>query len=235
MQREIIEQGAREMGQELPPSAGAAFEIYRELLEKHNQIINLTALTDTSDIARLHFLDSLAMRNAAKFDGARVLDVGSGAGFPGVPLKIAEPSMSLTLLDATMKRVRFLEELCGALHLQASCLHGRAEELGHDAEHRETYDIAVSRAVARLNILCELCLPLVKIGGVMIAMKTEDCGDELTVAHRAIETLGAELEQCAAYTIPGTDVTRRAVVIRKISQTPDKYPRRFAKITREPL
>jgi len=237
MQREniIVAQGAKELGQDLPPRAAAEFETYRELLETHGKNVNLTALTDGGDIARLHFLDSLALRGAADFKGARVIDVGSGAGFPGVPLKIAEPSMSLTLLDAAMKRVRFLEELCDTLRLQADCLHGRAEELGHDAVHRESYDIAVSRAVAWLSVLCELCLPLVKVGGVMIAMKAEECDDELLGAWRAIEKLGAVQEQCFQYTIPGTDIIRRAIVIRKISPTPEKYPRRFAKIMREPL
>jgi len=231
----VIAQGAKELDIELPPNAEAAFRAYYDFLEKHGQYLNLTAISGAQKVARLHFLDSLALLNAATFEHTLVLDIGSGAGFPGVPLKIALPSIELTLLDAKGKRTAFLSELCTALGISATCLHTRAEESAHLPEMRERYDIVVSRAVARLDSLCELCLPFVCIGGLMIAMKGVDSEEEISQARGAIETLGAELQKSYEYTIPGTDITHRAVLIRKTANTPDKYPRRFARIQNSPL
>ncbi|MCL2401116.1 MAG: 16S rRNA (guanine(527)-N(7))-methyltransferase RsmG [Oscillospiraceae bacterium] len=232
---EILTAGANALDISLSSGAFAAFDAYYHLLEDENRRQNLTALSGADEIARLHFLDSLALLRFAAFDGARVIDVGSGAGFPGLPLKIAMPSIDLTLLDATDKRVQFMENLCAELGIPAECLHSRAEELSHESEQRELYDIAVSRAVARLPELCELCLPLVKPGGVFLAMKSADSDEEIAESRNAIETLGAEFPpNCADYTLPGGDA-RRVVVIRKISPTPTQYPRRFAKIKRSPL
>jgi len=231
----IIKQGASELNIELPPEAVAAFRAYYDFLDKRGQHVNLTAISGVKDVARLHFLDSLALLKAETFANTRVIDIGSGAGFPGVPLKIAEPSIDLTLLDATGKRIKFLSELCAELGINATCLHARAEDAAHKVEMREKYDIALSRAVSQLNILCELCLPFVKVGGTLIAMKSIDSVDEISEASNAISTLGAELTQCFDYTIYETDITHRAVLIRKTSETPDKYPRRFAKIKSAPL
>jgi len=231
----VIAQGAKELNIELPPNAEAAFRAYYDFLEKHGQYVNLTAISGAQEVARLHFLDSLALLNAAMFEHTKVLDIGSGAGFPGVPLKIALSSIDLTVLDATGKRIVFLSKLCTALGISATCLHARAEEAAHMPDMRERYDIAVSRAVARLDALCELSLPFVCIGGLMIAMKGVDSGQEITQACGAIETLGAKLQNTYEYRLPGTDINHRAVLIRKISKTPDKYPRRFARIQNSPL
>jgi 16S rRNA (guanine527-N7)-methyltransferase len=204
-------------------------------LENKGNYINLTAITGRDDVARLHFLDSLTLLQAADFRNAKVIDIGSGAGFPGVPLKLAEPSMTLTLLDATNKRVTFLSALCDVLGIDTFCIHARAEEAAHMPEMRERYDIAVSRAVARLNVLCELCLPFVRTGGTFLAMKTADSAEETEEALSAVKALGAELTGEKDYIIPGTDITRSIIIIRKISETPVEYPRRFPKIQKSPL
>jgi len=233
--QEIVARGVEELGLDLSPGAVSAYEAYFAFLEERGRSVNLTAITGADDVARLHFLDSIALLKSTRFVGARVIDVGSGAGFPGVPLKITEPSIDLTLLDATGKRVAFVSELCAMLGLDATFVHARAEDAAHEPDMREKYDIAVSRAVARLNILCELCLPFVRIGGVFLAMKGIDSSVELDEARGAIVTLGAQFLECSNYTIPGTDISRSAVVIRKTAETPGKYPRRFAKIQKEPL
>jgi len=233
--REIIIQGATELGINLPEGAAASFETYFSFLEKRGREFNLTAITGEEDVARLHFLDSIALLNAANFQNARVIDVGSGAGFPGVPLKIVDPSIELTLLDATYKRVAFLSELCGILEIKAECIHARAEEAACDFDKREQFDIAVSRAVADSNILSELCLPFVRTGGYFVAMKSIGSNDEVAQAGGAIKKLGGDFSGFFDYTIPGTDIAHRAVLIRKTTKTPDIYPRRFARIKRDPL
>jgi len=231
----IVARGAEELRIALDPGVCAAFETYYAFLENRGHSVNLTAITGVDDVSRLHFLDSIALLKFARFDNARVIDIGSGAGFPGIPLKIAEPSIGLTLLDAAGKRVGFTAELCEALCLEAECVHSRAEDAARRPELRGKFDISVSRAVARLNVLCELCLPFVRTGGVFIAMKGVDSADELAGAQGAIEALGALAPECFDYMLPGTGITHRAVVIRKSSDTPDKFPRRFAKIQKAPL
>ncbi len=203
-----------------------------ELIEK-NKVMNLTAITEPQDVARLHFLDCMALLNLADFKEKTVVDVGCGAGFPGVPLKIAEPSIHLTLLDSLRKRIDWLSEVLPAIGVEAECVSARAEE--YAAEHRENYDMAVSRAVARLNLLSELCLPLVKVGGTFVAMKSTDSDEEISQAARGIGLLGGKVEKIIDYPVPGTDAVHRAVVIRKIKKTPGQYPRRFAKIKQSPL
>lgn len=230
-----VTRGAEELGIVLPRGAGAAFRRYFSFLEERGRSVNLTAISGEDDVVRLHFLDSLALLKICDFKGARVIDVGSGAGFPGVPVKLAEPSVDLTLLDATGKRVDFLTELCAKLEIDAFCLHSRAEESARKNNMRERYDIALSRAVARLNVLCELCLPFVRIGGLFVAMKGAGAADEITEASDAIEALGAKLRDCIDYSIPGTDITHQAALICKTANTPEKYPRRFARIQKHPL
>ena len=230
--RDILAQGLPTLGidQECIPQL---IEFSRLLLEK-NQVMNLTAITEPGEVATLHLLDSLAVAAAGELAGKKVIDVGTGAGFPGVPLAIALPNASLTLLDSLGKRVNFLEETCRVLGLQnVTCVHARAEEFA--AAHRESYDVAVSRAVAALPVLCELCLPLVKVGGVFLAMKSSHSQEETEQAAKAISLLGGKLEDVTDYSIPTTDVTHRLLVIRKLSPTPKKYPRRFAQIKKQPL
>jgi 16S rRNA (guanine527-N7)-methyltransferase len=199
-----------------------------------NKVMNLTAITEPADVATLHFLDSVAMLALADLKDKKVADIGTGAGFPGMPLRIVEPSIRLTLLDSLNKRIDFLKEVCDDLGLtDVECVHGRAEEFA--AEHRESYDIVTSRAVANLQMLCELCLPLVKTGGYFLSMKSVDSEEELKLAYTAIKTLGGQVEKSVDYTIPGTDVSHRLIFIKKIKETPKKYPRAFAKIKKNPL
>ena len=203
------------------------------MLEK-NKVMNLTAITDETDFARLHLLDSAALLNVADFSARRTVDVGTGAGFPGVPLRILCPDVRMTLLDSTGKRIDFLRETCAALGLgNVDCVHARAEEFA--AEHRESFDLAVSRAVAALPVLCELCLPLVKVGGQFLAMKSARSDEELEGAMDAIAALGGRLADVVDYAIPGSDVTHRVIVIDKVDRTPPRYPRAFGKIKKAPL
>ena len=232
---ETVASGAEVLGLALPDGACERFDRYRDLLEEKNRVMNLTAITGSEEVARLHFLDSIALLTLLDFRNLRVIDVGTGAGFPGLPLKIAEPTVKLTLLDSLGKRVDFLSETCEALGIEAECLHARAEEAALKPDMRDGFDIAVSRAVARLNVLCELCLPYVKPGGVFVSMKAVDSSDEIEDAAKAIKTLGGGAAVIRDYTIPGTDVTHRAVVIPKLTETPKGYPRRFAKIQKQPL
>ena len=229
---QILKSGFSVLG--LPTTALPSLLRYAQLLLGKNRVMNLTAITDPSEVARLHFLDSAALLNLVNFRGASVVDVGTGAGFPGLPLRLVEPSIRLTLLDSLGKRVAFLQEVCDDLGLSdVACVHARAEEFAID--HRERFDFAVSRAVASLPMLTELCLPLVKPGGIFIAMKSVDCDEELTSAHRAITLLGGTVADVKDYVIPGTEVTHRVILIQKVSPTPGKYPRAFTKIKKSPL
>ena len=207
---------------------------FSELLLEKNKVMNLTAITEEKDVATLHLLDSAAMLNMADFSGKKVVDVGTGAGFPGMPMRIVKKDLSITLLDSLNKRIDFLKDCCADLNFtDVNCVHARAEEFA--AQHRESYDFAVSRAVANLSMLSELALPLVKVGGQFLAMKSVDSEEEISAAKSAIKPRGGKISRVDDYTIPGTDVTHRVVVIDKVSPTPAKYPRAFAKIKKQPL
>ncbi len=232
--KEILKDGFAELGLESDARAAERFVTYFEYLEERNKVMNLTAISGEADVARLHFLDCAAVLNFADFDDKKVIDVGTGAGFPGLVLKIARPNISLTLLDSLNKRIDFLRETCDKLGFSdVRCIHARAEEAPE--EMRGSFDIAVSRAVARLEVLCELCLPFVKPGGVFIAMKGPDCGDETARAANAMKLLGAELGEIKLYTVPGTDISHAAVIIKKTKPTHPKYPRKWAQIKKNPL
>ena len=209
------------------------FRIYYDLLEEKNRVMNLTAISGEDESATKHFLDSAAPALRFSLSGARVIDVGSGAGFPGLPLKILFPDMRLALLDAQQKRVDFLAEVCAALGFSdVQCLHARAEE---SALLREAFDFALARAVARLNLLAELCLPFVRVGGAFLALKGPAVTEELAEAARAVKTLGAQTEEVFDYAVPDEALRHNIVILRKTAPTPKQYPRRFAQIKKSPL
>jgi len=221
----------------LTPQQRDQLETYWSLLSAGNRVMNLTAITDRETAIEKHFLDSLALTDAADLTGKRLIDVGTGAGFPGLPLKIAVPSLQVTLVDSLAKRVDFLEEVVDTLALQdVRCIHDRAEEWVHTQGERESYDYATSRAVAELRVLLELTLPYVRVGGAFLAMKTARSQAEIQAAVAAAETLGGVIESTHDYTLPSEpEAVRRIVVIRKVAPTPEKYPRRFARIQKDPL
>lgn len=231
--KQALASGLPQLERKLTDAQLDTFCAFGSALVEKSQVMNLTAITEPEQVARLHFLDCIALLGAANFYGKSVIDVGCGAGFPGVPLKIAEPSIDLTLLDSLKKRMDWLESTLPELGIEAQCVAARAEE--YALAHREQYDIAVSRAVARLTMLAELCLPLVRVGGHFVAMKSADSDEELSQAARAIATLGGKVTRIWDYPVPGTDAVHRAVVITKVKATPKPYPRRFAKIKQQPL
>ncbi len=234
MLEELLKQGFESMSIPMDERAPERYRIYFENLEETNKVMNLTAISGEEDVARLHFLDCAALMTMESFKGKRAIDVGTGAGFPGLALKIACPGMKLTLLDSLDKRINFLRDTCGKLGFDdVECVHARAEEIPEG--FRESFDFALSRAVARLNVLCELCMPYVKKGGLFIAMKGPELESELQEGEKAIRCLGGTVVKRVDYTIPGTDVTHNAVIIKKTSGTPPKYPRRWAQIKKMPL
>ena len=198
---------------------------------EQNKVMNLTAITEPSQVAKLHLLDSLTLLTLEDLSGKKMIDVGCGAGFPGVPVKIACPQVQLTLLDSLGKRMAWLEQILPTLGVEAQVVTARAEEFVTGC--REQYDIATSRAVARLNILLELTAPYVKVGGKILAMKGTAAQEELDEAKNAIKRLGLKLEKVAQFPVDGTAHT--VIVLRKVAPTPPQYPRRYAKIKQSPL
>lgn len=230
--RETLERGLPELG--MGPDLIPRLTAFAGMVLERNQVMNLTTITEPKDMAALHLLDSLALVKEAGLEQGRMVDVGCGAGFPGVPAAIARPALQVTLLDSLGKRIGFLREACGSLGLEnTECVHARAEEFA--GERRESFDFAVSRAVAALPVLCELCLPLVKVGGEMLAMKSANSEEEINGAKKAIGILGGKIQWVKDYTVPATNVTHRIVCIRKTGPAPGKYPRRFAQIKKQPL
>ena len=231
---QIIKEGFSALGLPLDDAALERFKRYYAYLDEQSRVMNLTAIHGKADTARLHFLDCAAVLTTGDLArGASVIDVGSGAGFPGLPMKIARTDLHLTLLDSLQKRVQFLSETCALLGLDdVDCLHARAEEA---PQLRETFDAAVSRAVAKLSVLSELCLPFVKVGGVFLAMKGPGVAEELAEAASAIEALGGGAAEILPYSLPGTDQAHNIIRVRKLAPTPAQYPRRWAKIQKRPL
>lgn len=233
--RETLLEATEDFKIKLSEEQLSQLEAYHTLLSEWNEKINLTAITDDRGVAVKHFADSMTIFNY--FDipqNARVIDVGTGAGFPGLVLKIVRPDIELTLLDSLQKRLNFLSTVLDALHLDATLIHSRAEEGGQNMNLRESYDLAVSRAVAQLNILSEYCLPYVRLSGRFIAFKGS-ADDELQAAKKAVGILGGRIGKTPVFELPMEGGTRTLIEIEKVRPTPDKYPRQYGKIKAKPL
>lgn len=213
------------------------FEKYYEMLIDWNSRINLTAITDETEVAYKHFLDCIGIFDCGAIgDGAAVIDVGTGAGFPGIPMKIVNPSLRLTLLDSLNKRINFLFEVVSVLGLSdVECVHARAEDAARQKYLRENFDVCVSRAVANLSTLAELCLPFVKVGGYFVAMKGPKADEEIFAAKNAVKLLGGSIEKVVSYDAEGFEYDHNMVVIKKISPTAARFPRKAPKPSKEPL
>ena len=230
MKKTLLE-GLPQLGLELTDAQADTLCAFGKAVVKQNEVMNLTAITESAAVAKLHLLDSLTVMKAVDLKAKRLIDVGCGAGFPGVPLAIGCPELKVTLLDSLGKRVKWLEEILPTLGVKATCVTARAEE--YVMKCRESYDIATSRAVARLNILLELTAPYVKVGGFVLAMKGSAAREELEEAGSAIKKLGLKLVEVREFNVDGA--SHPVIVLQKIAPTPKQYPRRFAKIKQEPL
>ena len=213
------------------------FFTYYEMLVEKNKVMNLTAITEKEEVIDKHFIDSISLNKAMDVTKPlKILDLGTGAGFPGIPLKIAYPNLELTLLDSLNKRIKFLDEVIEALSLEGIVtIHGRAEDYAKQASYREQFDICVSRAVANLATLSEYCLPYVKEGGCFISYKSGSVEEELEQSKKAIFELGGKVKEVIAFTLPETDIERTFVVIEKVRKTPKKYPRKAGLPSKEPI
>lgn len=229
--KHTLSEGLPRLGLNLSDETQNILCAFGQAVIEQNKVMNLTAITEPAAVAKLHLLDSLTLLTLENLAGKKVIDVGCGAGFPGVPVKIACPQMQLTLLDSLGKRMTWLEAVLPALGVEAECITARAEEAV--ANSRESYDYATSRAVARLNILLELTAPYVKVGGKVLAMKGTAAQEELAEAKNAISKLGLKVEQVAQFPVDGTAHT--VIVLKKVAPTPKQYPRRYAKIKQSPL
>lgn len=236
--KDIIKNGLTELGLtgKVPENAPELLARYGRLLIEKNQVMNLTAITDPEQVAKLHMLDCAALLNYADFKGKTLIDVGTGAGFPGLPLKILVPELEITLLDSLNKRVNWLNEVISELGLTGiTAIHARAEEQALVKGFRDSFDFVTARAVADLRLLGELCLPYAKVGGTFLSMKSVDSAAEAENAAHAVKFLGGRFRDQVDYTIPGTDVTHRVLRIDKVAPTLKGYPRRWAKIQKDPL
>lgn len=233
---ELLCVSCSKIGVELNQAQLKQFMTYKDMLIEWNEKMNLTAITDDREIILKHFVDCLALCSGADMSGKKIIDVGTGAGFPGVPVKIACPDIDITLLDSLNKRILFLNELTKALGLEKTdCVHLRAEDGGNDKGLREGFDMCISRAVANLAVLCEYCLPFVRVGGMFISMKGPDVSQEVSEAEKAIRVLGGEISEIKAVSIPETDINHSLIIINKIKSTPLKYPRKAGKVKKEPI
>lgn len=232
-----FERQLKEIGIELTDLQKEQFHQYYEILVEWNKVMNLTGITDYEEVNEKHFLDSLALVKA--FDPKKVIrmiDVGTGAGFPGIPLKIAFPDMEVVLLDSLNKRIKFLQKVISKLGLKKiEVIHGRAEDYAKKVDYREKFDLCVSRAVANLSTLSEYCLPYVRVNGSFISYKSGEIDEELQESKYAIQTLGGELEDVVKFQLPETEINRSFVIIRKKRNTAKKYPRKAGLPSKEPL
>lgn len=230
---QLLLEGAGKFGVKLDDSMITALLRYKSILLEWNEKMNLTAIEDDRDFIIKHFVDSLSIMRLVG-NAQRLVDVGTGAGFPGLPLKIANPSLDVVLLDSLEKRIGFLNAVITELHLSGiRAVHARAEDAGMSPDHREKYDVAVARAVASLPVLLEYCLPLVKVGGIFLAMKGSS--EEADISGKALDLLGGKVVEIKDFTLPGGEMKRSIIVVKKLRQTPTKYPRKAGKPSKEPL
>ncbi|MDI6827586.1 MAG: 16S rRNA (guanine(527)-N(7))-methyltransferase RsmG [Armatimonadota bacterium] len=235
--RGILASGASELGIHLDEKQLDAFDVFTSLLLEWNKKFNLTRITSPEEIAVKHYIDSLALLKFVNIpSGSMLIDIGTGAGFPGIPLKIVRPDLKLTLLDSVRKKLVFLEVAVAEMGLKdVELIHGRAEDIGRVQSYRESYDFVVSRAVARLNVLAEFCLPFCRIGGIFAAYKGADISDEVKDAKNAIQILGGEEPIVNSFILPESDLSRTLVIVRKSRNTPAAYPRKAGIPERSPL
>lgn len=230
----LLKEGAAQYGLQLSDEEVSAFDLYKNVLSEWNQKINLTAIEDDKDVITKHFIDSLSIVPFLK-NVQELIDVGTGAGFPGLPVKIVRPELNVVLLDSLEKRIGFLNTVINELHMdKITAVHSRAEDAGKSPKYREKFDAATARAVASLPVLLEYCMPLIKTGGIFIAMKGSSLS-EADEAGKALNILGGAIEEVKEFTLPGSDIRRNIIVIRKLRQTPTKYPRKAGKPSKEPL
>ncbi len=232
MNKQLFKDGISALSDNISDAQLESFEKYSELLVEWNEKINLTAVTDPDGISVKHFLDSILPIYHIDFDNCKeIADIGTGAGFPGIPIKIMRSDLKLTLVDSLNKRIKFLNTVADEIGLDNTiCIHSRAEELGKNKNYREKFDAVVSRAVANMTVLCEYCLPFVKTGGMFVALKAENAKEELDSARAMIGTLGGRVEDVISAPLPMSDITRTLIVVRKVEPTPTKFPRRADKI-----
>lgn len=233
----ILEEGCKELGITLDENQKKQFTDFYEYLVEKNKVMNLTGITEFQEVLIKHFLDSLACVKAVDMSRIkRIMDIGTGAGFPGVPLKIAFPHLEACLLDSLKKRFNFLEETFQMLKLEnITAIHGRAEEYAKNKQYRETYDLCVSRAVSNLATLSEYCLPYVKTGGYFISYKSGTVQEEVEQAQKAVKILGGKIQDVVYFQLPDSEIQRSLVVIEKIKATPGRYPRKAGTPLKEPL
>ena len=237
---EIFDKGLNELGIELTDDKKEQFIKFYEMLIEKNKVMNLTAITEFDEVIVKHFLDSLALVKITGTEilesGISIIDVGTGAGFPGIPIKIAFPQIRITLLDSLNKRINFLKEVSEELKIEnIEFIHGRSEDLGKKPEYREKYDICVSRAVANLATLSEFCIPFVKVGGQFISYKAGDCGKEIKESTKAVDKMGGIIKETVEYMVPESDLSRVLLSIKKEKATPKVFPRKAGTPAKEPI
>lgn len=232
----VFEENLKNLKIDLTDVQKQQFIDYYEMLIEKNKVMNLTAITDFKEVVSKHFIDSLTLIKVFHLENEKILDLGTGAGFPGIPLKIVFPEIDLLLLDSLNKRIMFLDEVIRKLNLnKIHTIHGRAEDIGRDEKYREQFDLCVSRAVAKLSSLSEYCLPFVKPGGYFVSYKSGKAEEELIASEKAFQILGARVQNVERLILPGTDMERVLIVLRKNNPTPKKYPRSAGKPVKEPL
>ena len=233
----LLEDSLKKLNISIDEDQKSKFAKYYSLLLEKNKVMNLTRITDEEEIIIKHFVDSLMIAKVVEMEKEEsLIDVGTGAGFPGIPIKIIWPEIKVTLLDSLDKRVGFLKEVIEELELEGiEAVHGRAEDSGQDANYRENFDLCVSRAVADLSVLSEYCVPFVKEQGKFVSYKADGSEEEIHNASNAIETLGGSLERIATVKLPGTDINRQFAIARKIEKTGSKFPRKAGKPSKNPL